>query len=308
MGKFQKRLNKIKKMELLIKRLLYPLFHSTHPLFRKKDYFLNLFQEKTLGYNIGALNFKQGIVLGSFQGKDYLMNCQPGDLIESKIYLEKVWEEHLAKVMSLYLDGLSGIFIDVGGNIGANTIPLAVKYPQIEFYCYEPHPDIFARLKSNIKLNNLNNVEPSNFAISNVENKTTKFFAQKNIDNMGKSSLKLNSDIKDHVEISVPTIKIDSMFVDSVDPILLIKIDTQGTEFQVLESAASTIEKFRPAIFFELEDRYYADEERIKTKKALKEFFDSLKYSLFNISKGVDFYPKVDITKNYHGDILAVPR
>lgn len=308
MGKFQKRLNKIKKMELLIKRLLYPLFHSTHPLFRKKDYFLNLFQEKTLDYNIDALNFKEGIVLGSFQGKDYLMNCQPGDLIESKIYLEKVWEEHLAKVMSLYLNGLSGIFIDVGGNIGANTIPLAVKYPHIEFYCYEPHPDIFARLKSNIKLNNLNNVEPSNFAISNVENKTTKFFAQKNIDNMGKSSLKLNSDIKDHVEISVPTIKIDSMFVDSVDPILLIKIDTQGTEFQVLESAASTIEKFRPAIFFELEDRYYADEERITTKKALKEFFDSLKYSLFNISKGVDFYPKVDITKNYHGDILAVPR
>ena len=98
------------------------------------------------------------------------------------------------------------------------------------------------------------------------------------------------------------------MFVDSVDPILLIKIDTQGTEFQVLESAVSTIEKFRPAIFFELEDRYYADEEKITTKKALKEFFDRLKYSLFNISKGVDFYPKVDITKNYHGDILAVPR
>ena len=33
-------------------------------------------------------------MLGSFQGKDYLMNCQPGDLIESKIYLEKVWKEN----------------------------------------------------------------------------------------------------------------------------------------------------------------------------------------------------------------------
>ena len=63
-------------------------------------------------------------MLGSFQGKDYLMNCQPGDLIESKIYLEKVWEEHLPKVMSLYLEGLSGIFIDVGGNIGATTMQL----------------------------------------------------------------------------------------------------------------------------------------------------------------------------------------
>ena len=193
MSKFKKRLNKIKKVVLLIKRLLYPLFHSTHPLFRQKDYFLNLFQEKTLGYNIKALNFKEGIILGTFQGKDYLMNCQPGNLIESTIYLEKVWEEHLEKIMSLYLDGVSGIVIDVGGNIGANTIPLAIRHPQIKFYCYEPHPDIFARLKNNIKLNNLNNVETSNCAISNCNEKSITFYAQKNGDNMGKSSLKFNS-------------------------------------------------------------------------------------------------------------------
>lgn len=308
MSKFKKRLNKIKKVVLLIKRLLYPLFHSTHPLFRQKDYFLNLFQEKALGYNIKALNFKEGIILGTFQGKDYLMNCQPGNLIESTIYLEKVWEEHLEKIMSLYLDGVSGIVIDVGGNIGANTIPLAIRHPQIKFYCYEPHPDIFARLKNNIKLNNLNNVETSNCAISNCNEKSITFYAQKNGDNMGKSSLKFNSDIKDHEQILVPTIRIDDNFANSGDPILLIKIDTQGTELQVLESASNTIEKFRPMIFLELEDRYFSDEERITTKKALKEFFDNLDYSLFNVSKGLNYYPLVDITQNYHGDILATPR
>ena len=107
-------------------------------------------------------------------------------------------EEHLAKVMSLYLNGVVGIAIDVGGNIGANTIPLAVKHPQVKFYCYEPHPDIFARLKNNIELNKLFNVEPSNCAVSNIKEKSIKFFAQKNSDNMGRSILKLNSDIKDH--------------------------------------------------------------------------------------------------------------
>ena len=308
MGKFKKRINKIKKLELLAKRLVYPIFHKTHPLFRKKDYFLKLFKEKTLEYNIGALSFKEGIVSGSFQGKDYLMNCRPGNLIESTIYLEKVWEEHLAKVMSLYLNGVSGIAIDVGGNIGANTIPLAVKHPQVKFYCYEPHPAIFAGLKNNIKLNKLFNVEPSNCAVSNIKEEYIKFFAQKNSDNMGRSSLKLNSDIKDHEEISVPTIRIDDIFADSSDPILLIKIDTQGTELQVLESGANTIEKFRPVIFFELEDRYFPDEERITTKKALKEFFDNLDYSLFNISKDFNYYPKIDITQNFHGDIFAVPK
>ena len=124
---------------------------------------------------------------------------------------------------------------------------------------------------------------------------------------MGRSSLKLNSDIKDHEEITVSTIRIDDYFADSSKPVVLMKIDTQGTEFQVLESAASTIKKFRPVIFFELEDRYFPDRERVTTKKALKEFFDNLDYSLFSISKDLNYYPKIDITQNYHGDIFAVP-
>lgn len=308
MSKFKKRLNKIKKIELLIKRITYPLFHSTHPLFRKKDYFLNLFKEKAYEYNIAALNFDEGVVMGSFQGKDYLMHCQPGNLVETTIYLEKVWEEHLAKIMSLYLDGSTGIMIDVGANIGANTIPLAVKHPQIKFHCYEPHPEIFARLKSNIKLNNLKNVEPANSAVSNSSEKSLKFFAQKTADNMGRSSLKLNSDIKEHDEITVSAISIDDNFADNSDPVILIKVDTQGTELEVLQSATRTIEKFKPVILFELEDRYFSDSERVSAKKTLKEFYNNLDYSLVNVSKGLDYYPQVDITKNYHGDILAIPQ
>ncbi|MBC8285127.1 MAG: FkbM family methyltransferase, partial [Nitrospinae bacterium] len=296
MSKFKKRLNKIKKIELLIKRITYPLFHSTHPLFRKKDYFLNLFKEKAYEYNIAALNFDEGVVMGSFQGKDYLMHCQPGNLVETTIYLEKVWEEHLAKIMSLYLDGSTGIMIDVGANIGANTIPLAVKHPQIKFHCYEPHPEIFARLKSNIKLNNLKNVEPANSAVSNSSEKSLKFFAQKTADNMGRSSLKLNSDIKEHDEITVSAISIDDNFADNSDPVILIKVDTQGTELEVLQSATRTIEKFKPVILFELEDRYFSDSERVSAKKTLKEFYNNLDYSLVNVSKGLDYYPQVDIT------------
>ena len=308
MSKFEKKINKIKKIFLAIKRLTYPLFHSNHPLFRKKNYFLNLFEEKALGYNIKALDFEEGITLGSFQNKNYLMHCRPGDLIESKIYLDNIWEEHLARVMNLYLDGDSGIAIDVGANIGANTIPLAMLHPHVKFYCYEPHPENFARLNDNIKLNNLNNIQVDNSAISNSKEKTIKFFAQTNGNTMGKSSLKLNSDIKDHNKIIVPNIRIDDNFAKSSDPILLIKIDTQGTEFQVLESAVKTIEKFRPMILFEFEDRYYSDGERIITKKGLKRFFETFNYSLFNISKGLDFYPNIDIIRNYHGDILAIPK
>lgn len=307
MSKYKKRIDKLKKFELLIKRITYSIFHKTHPIFRKKNYFSNLFKEKALGYNIEALDFKEGVVSGEFQDRNYLMHCQPGNLIESTIYLEKVWEKHLAAIMSLYLDGCSGVMIDVGSNIGANTIPLAVKHPQVEFYCFEPHPEIYDRLKSNIKLNNLKNVVSENGAVSNTPEKSLKFYAQKNADNMGRSSLKLNSDIKDHEEITVPVTRIDDRFADNSDPVLLIKVDTQGTELDVLQSAANTIEKFRPAIIFELEDRYFEESERAPAKKTLHAFFENLDYSLFNVSKGLDFYPRLDLTQNYHGDILALP-
>ena len=58
----------------------------------------------------------------------------------------------------------------------------------------------------------------------------------------------------------------------TVNPVLLIKIDTQGTELEVLQSAEKTIEKFRPTILFELEDRYILDSERDLQRKHLKSF------------------------------------
>ena len=91
MSKFRKRVNKLKKLQLFLQRKMYPFFHKTHPLFRNKDYFLKLFKEKALAYNIEAFNFEEGVVLGEFQGKDYLMNCRPGNLIETTIYLDKIW-------------------------------------------------------------------------------------------------------------------------------------------------------------------------------------------------------------------------
>ena len=52
---------------------------------------------------------------------------------------------------------------------------------------------------------------------------------------MGPSSLQLNSDIKEHDEITVPTISNDDIFANSSDPIILIRIDTQGTELEVVQ-------------------------------------------------------------------------
>ena len=52
--------------------------------------------------------------------------------------------------------------------------------------------------------------------------------------NISRSSLKLNSDMKEHDEITVSTISINDIFSDNSDPILMIKIETQETELELL--------------------------------------------------------------------------
>jgi hypothetical protein len=89
----------------------------------------------------------------------------------------------------------------------------------------------------------------------------------------------------------------------------VLKVDTQGSEAEVLRSAQRTIAKFRPVVFFELEDKYYSTTtERDAAKSFIAELFGREAYQLFGISKAVNFMPLFDITKPCHGDVMAIPR
>jgi FkbM family methyltransferase len=79
------------------------------------------------------------------------------------------------------LDGSNGVMVDLGANIGANTLPVAAKHPQIRFHCYKLYHEFFDRLKNNIKLNNFNNVEAVRSAVSDSTEKILKFYAQKRV-------------------------------------------------------------------------------------------------------------------------------
>ena len=124
---------------------------------------------------------------------------------------------------------------------------------------------------------------------------------------MGLSSLNLNLDIDDYEKIIVETKNIDRLFIGSSKKIVLIKIDTQGSELDVIKSSFQIIKRDRPIIIFELEDDYYTKQNRAESKRNLENLFLKLNYSLYNVSKGINYYPKVDIKKKYNGDVLCIP-
>jgi FkbM family methyltransferase len=295
------------KFFLRLIRLVNSKFHKTHRVFKDKKYFEHLFKEKSDKYNINAIDFSSGITSGSFKDINFFIYFRPGDFLEGTIYTEGCWEKHIISLISQSLGKSTGIMLDIGANVGLISIPLAIKHKNTQFYCFEAHPRIFHRLENNVNLNKISNIKTVNCAISNSKEKKLTFYAQKQTSNMGLSSLKLNPDIKNFEEISIFNDGIDNIFIDSSEPVSLIKIDTQGSEIDVLESGMQIIKRDRPIIIFEFEDSYYLDEDRENSKKLLDELFKDINYSLFNISKDINYFPKVDIRKKYNGDILCMP-
>ena len=301
--------NCLKNMNYILKfkRIFIQLLHKTHRVFKNENYFKSLFLEKTNKLNIDAIDFSSGLTIGNYQNINYIINFRPGDFLESTVYSEGCWEKNTIQLISQFLENSSGIMLDIGANIGLISIPLAIKHSSIQFHCFEAHPEIYARLNNNINLNKISNIDTANCAISNSNEKKLAFYAQKKSSNMGLSSLNLNLDIDDYEKIIVETKNIDRLFIGSSKKIVLIKIDTQGSELDVIKSSFQIIKRDRPIIIFELEDDYYTKQNRAESKRNLENLFLKLNYSLYNVSKGINYYPKVDIKKKYNGDVLCIP-
>lgn len=269
------------------------------------NYYQKLFNDNINSY---SLSFDEGLVKGSFKSHNYVMLIRPKNLIETHIFLDGLWEPHIAELISSFLkDG--GVVLDIGANIGASTIPLAKVHPRVNFYLYEPHPGVFIDLCRNIAYNRLENINAFPMAVTNSEDEFLPFYAQKNANNFGLSSFKKNHDIKEYDIIKVKILSIDIAFVENEGKVQVIKIDTQGTELQVLLSAKKTIKKHRPIIIFEFESEYFENQvdENI-AKKELVNFFEEVAYDLFMITNDTHYYPKVTLASYFHGDIIAIPR
>lgn len=258
--------------------------------------------------NLQSLDLSRGLARGRFQDVDFLVKMRPQNLIETSVFVNQMWEPHIAELIASYLTAPGNIVIDVGANIGASSIPLARKFPDTEFYLFEPHPDIFSDLSENVMLNRCRNVNISQNAVSNVNGKVPFFAQQNNNSNMGLSSLKMNSDLGDFAVIDVSSIRIDDYFGCEFRDIAIIKIDTQGAELDVLNSASNIIYRHRPIIIFEFESEYFEQTAEVDlVKSALLLFFKERSYKLYCIQREVRFLPVCTLEGYFNGDVLAVP-
>jgi FkbM family methyltransferase len=175
-------------------------------------------------------------------GPRYMLNRQV-----SKQLIEGEAELHFLPILCRK----DGEFLDVGANVGYYAA-YAAKFSG-RVVAMEPHPQVADQLTRSAP----RNVQVIRAAASDREGK-----AELRIPIRAGSDVATRSSIQSDANpgFQERIIEVDIVTVDSVDlkRLMAMKIDVEGHELAVLRGATKTIEKFKPAVIVECEERHNA--------------------------------------------------
>lgn len=139
-----------------------------------------------------------------------------------------------------------GAYLDVGANFGVMTIQAAQIVRQV--YACEPDPDHCHLLAENLRLNNIHNVTIIPKALARHTGEVPLFRCPGNV---GQNSLMPRAQANDSITVSAITP--DALFGPEPPPFAFIKIDTEGTDLEVLLALEPMITRLQPKPSIKLE-------------------------------------------------------
>lgn len=145
---------------------------------------------------------------------------------------------------------VGSIFLDVGANIGAIAIPMAMHVgPMGAVVAFEPQRLMFQLLCANAAINSVGNLYPVRSAVGEAMGQVSVFPLDPNSPN-SHGGLPLDRPAEEGNEI-VAMLTIDSLPIETLARVSVIKIDVEGMEGRVIDGAADTIGRYRPFLYLE---------------------------------------------------------
>lgn len=196
------------------------------------------------------------------------------------------------------------IILDLGGYTGIYSLIAANANHNNEIHTFEPHPETYLSLKSNINLNSFHNIVPHNLALAEKSG-MAKFKNSVGIHPSGFSMINNEDAEKDSAYIECETISVKWLLNNIVKTkrLSLIKIDIERGELPVLTKLHSRILRDRTIVLCEILD-----------KKDYQKFDDLFYHHGFEAIMINEFSKKAIklglLSGNYRADrnVLFVPR
>jgi len=239
-----------------------------------------------LFYNCFKFFITQKIIL-DFGFCKFFAYPKKKDLSRWMIRNLQIWDKENIELILNIIKQKKSIFLDIGCNYGAYSIPIAKNNNDIDIYCFDPSKNSLKKLEENIKLNNIKNITYFDIGIGDTEKHV---YFDDNIENFKNSgSFQItNSNVGKKIKINSIDNLINQNFIKP-NKNIIIKMDIEGYEFYALQGLQETINKFDVIIFFEFSKKI------IENHKNLKD--DFLK---FIQSNNLKVYDKKFNKKNIH--------
>lgn len=145
----------------------------------------------------------------------------------------------------------SSIMIDVGAAFGSVASYFSNLYPELKIYCVEPNPAMLPRLE--VTLEGRPNIVVRNVALSGSKGElylhVTANELSSSLNELDKEQISKLGDahqswLEEVEKVKVNVSTLDSEFSD-VPHVLLLKLDTQGTELEILKGGSELLKRTR---------------------------------------------------------------
>ena len=156
-----------------------------------------------------------------------------------------VMTRHEDDIIERFLPKQGDIVVDIGAHMGRYTIISSKRVgANGKVVAIEAHPGNFEMLKSNIKLNQLTNVTPLNYAVYSKETKIKLYLPEVESGYTIYNTIMSNRARTEDKFVEVSANTLDYLLqLNEITDVNWVKIDVEGAEFEVLKGATNVLSK-----------------------------------------------------------------
>ena len=228
-------------------------------------------------YKIFKFFLKDKIILKFPQCK-FFAYPQKKDLSRWMIRNLKIWDEKIINLIIEQINDNNSIFIDIGCNYGAYSIPISRIKNNLKVICFDPSRKSLDRLDENINLNNLKNIKYFKLGIG--EKKGVVYFDDDINNYKNSGSFEINNK---NFGYKINIDSIDNLVRENKIQIkknVYIKMDIEGYEFFALKGLVKTINNYNVTIFFEFSKKIL--ENHLNFESEFVEFLNKNTLKIYN--------------------------